>query len=108
LVVPGEDTLSAATPGQTSTSVAFIETTPNHCIVPDKLKTRSPENNRNNALKTLSGTSMSAPLLAGAAEKIRQYFVQGCARLHRAMIYCNILSQILSPWHPRIWPPVQS
>lgn len=108
LVVPGEDTLSAATPGQTNTSVAFIETTRGHCIVPDKLNTRSPENNRNNALTTKSGTSMSAPLLAGAAEKIRQYFVQGCARLHRAMIYCNILSQVLSPWHPRIWPPVQS
>lgn len=108
LVVPGEDTLSAATPVQTNTSVAFIETKPNHCIVPDKFKARSPEDNRNNALRTLSGTSMSAPLLAGVAEKIRQYFVQGCARLHRAMIYCNILSQILSPWLPRIWPPVQS
>jgi hypothetical protein len=108
LVVPGEDTLSAATPVQTNTSVAFIETTPNHCIVPDKSKSRSPQDNRNNALRTLSGTSMSAPLLAGAAEKIRQYFVQGCARLRRAMIYCNILSQILSPWHPRVWPLVQS
>ncbi len=77
LVVPGEDTLSAATPTQNNISVPFVQTTADHCVIPNKTVTRSPENLRDSALRTASGTSMAAPLLAAAAEKIRQYFVQG-------------------------------
>lgn len=76
LVVPGEDTLSAATPSQT-TPGAFAYTSPNHCVIPSQSVPRQADDARNNALRTLSGTSMAAPLLAGGAEKIRQYFLQG-------------------------------
>ncbi len=77
LVAPGEDTLSAATPAQT-TPGNFKSTTADHCIVPGgSVNPRSVEDNFNIAARTLSGTSMSTPLMAGGAEKIRQYFVQG-------------------------------
>ncbi len=78
LVAPGEDTLSAAAPTQLNFSVAYKQAAPDHCIVPGNQKSpRSLDDVFNRALKTLSGTSMSTPLMAGAAERIRQYFVQG-------------------------------
>jgi hypothetical protein len=78
LVTTGEDTLSAATPSQTTLATPFRYTEPNHCINPGGSKTaRSPADDFNKALDIKSGTSMSTPLMAGGAEKIRQYFVQG-------------------------------
>jgi subtilisin family serine protease len=76
LVAPGEDILSAATPRQVDPNV-FSSTSPNHCVVPSQGAERSPLGNFNNALSLKSGTSMATPLMAGAVEKIRQYFVQG-------------------------------
>jgi hypothetical protein len=80
LVAPGEDILSAATPDQrvsASLGLAFNITSPDHCVIPSKERVRTPEEALNSALKVSSGTSMATPLMAGAVEKIRQYFVQG-------------------------------
>ena len=76
LVAPGEDILSAATPAQT-TPGAFQSTAADHCDVPSNQQRRSPQADFNRALQLLRGTSMATPLVAGAAEKIRQYFMQG-------------------------------
>jgi subtilisin family serine protease len=80
LVAPGEDILSAATPNQASAAILgqqFNVTSPDHCGVPSKSRPRTPQEAADSALKALSGTSMATPLVAGAVEKIRQYFVQG-------------------------------
>jgi subtilisin family serine protease len=76
LVAPGEHILSAATPEQRIPG-KFRSTSPNHCVVPNNTRARTEQENFDRALKIESGTSMSAPLTAGAVEKIRQYFVQG-------------------------------
>jgi subtilisin family serine protease len=76
LVAPGEDILSAATPEQIVPG-KFTPTSPNHCAVPSNQKPRSVQENLDRAFQLTSGTSMAVPLVAGAAEKIRQYFVQG-------------------------------
>jgi serine protease AprX len=76
LVAPGEDILSAATPYQDNPN-SFTYTSPNHCVVPSKTQARSPLDDFNKALQVFTGTSMATPLVAGAVEKLRQYFVQG-------------------------------
>jgi len=76
LVAPGEDILSAATPKQ-DVPGRFTPTTAKHCVVPSQTQARSASDNFNRALEIKSGTSMATPLMAGAVEKIRQYFVQG-------------------------------
>jgi subtilisin family serine protease len=76
LVAPGEDILRAASPVQT-TPGGFQPTSANHCDVPSNQQRRSPQADFNRALQILRGTSMATPLVAGAAEKIRQYFMQG-------------------------------
>jgi hypothetical protein len=76
LVVPGQDILSAATPVQEDPD-HFVFTAPGHCAVPSPFQPRSPEESANLALQVYSGTSMATPLMAGAVEKIRQYFIQG-------------------------------
>jgi subtilisin family serine protease len=80
LVAPGEDVLSAATPDQRVSAILGLTlnvTSANHCGVPNRTAPRSAQDNLDIALKVASGTSMATPLMAGAVEKIRQYFVQG-------------------------------
>ena len=76
LVAPGEGILSAATPAQVIPG-AFNFTSRNHCVVPSQTQARSYSDSFDKALDVKSGTSMATPLMAGAVEKIRQYFVQG-------------------------------
>ena len=91
LVTTGEDTLSAATPSQTSPPFTF--TAPNHCINTGGSTTpRSSSDDFNSALKTLSGTSMSTPLMAGGTEKIRQ-----CATAPFPQCIFVIFEQVLCP-----------
>jgi hypothetical protein len=76
LVAPGEDILSAHAPGVDKYGV-LIPTSPGYCQVPNPFQARTAEQMEQRAASTLSGTSMSTPLAAGAVEKIRQYFIQG-------------------------------
>ena len=76
LVAPGEDILSAATPGVDGAG-QLIPTDANFCGIPSATASRTATQSYNMALKLNSGTSMASPLAAGAIEKIRQYFVQG-------------------------------
>jgi subtilisin family serine protease len=77
IVAPGQNILSAATPVQLNPNIAFSPTSPNYCGVPNNAHGRSPAEHFNMSLSLMSGTSMATPLVAGAVEKIRQYFVQG-------------------------------
>lgn len=76
LVAPGEDILSAAAPGADSNG-SLIPTQPNYCGVPSPTTARTLTESQNVAVSLKSGTSMATPLVAGAVEKIRQYFKQG-------------------------------
>jgi subtilisin family serine protease len=80
IVAPGEDILSAATPDQKMQILqgrGFKFTSSNHCDVPSKTRSRTEQELFDRALRLSSGSSMATPLVAGAVEKIRQYFVQG-------------------------------
>lgn len=76
LVAPGDDILSAATPQQPVPGV-FTPTSANHCVIPSQTRPRSEQEHFDSALRVAFGTSTSTPLMAGAVEKLRQYFVQG-------------------------------
>ncbi len=73
LVAPGEDILSAHSPISTS----WPQPNPNYCGIPSATVPRTLWESQNMALTLMSGSSMAAPLAAGAIEKIRQYFLQG-------------------------------
>ena len=75
LVAPGENILSAATPGKVDGKM--VPTSANFCAVPSQSVARTATDNNNRAMQLMSGTSMATPLSAGAVEKLRQYFVQG-------------------------------
>lgn len=84
LVVPGVGILSAAAPSawmfpmeRPSDPDRFVSTSPNYCVVPSQTQARSKQDDFDAALSFGSGTSFATPLMAGAVEKIRQYFVQG-------------------------------
>jgi subtilisin family serine protease len=84
LVAPGADILSAAAPRnwmfpmeRPSDPDRFVSTSPNYCVVPSQTQPRSKQDDFDAALITATGTSHATPLMAGAVEKIRQYFVQG-------------------------------
>jgi subtilisin family serine protease len=84
LVVPGVQILSAAAPRswmfpmeRPSDPDRFVSTSPNYCVVPSQTQPRSKKDDFDAALIPQSGTSHATPLVAGAVEKIRQYFVQG-------------------------------
>jgi hypothetical protein len=73
LVAPGEDILSAHSPIANS----LPQPNENYCGIPSATVPRTFWESQNMALRPLSGTSMAVPLIAGAIEKIRQYFRQG-------------------------------
>jgi hypothetical protein len=75
IIAPGEHVMSAFAPGQSSGDLQYPD--PNHCLVPNKARPRTQREALNMALGLESGSSMAAPLVAGAVEKIRQYFLQG-------------------------------
>lgn len=77
IVAPGENVMSAASPEQSKPDEPFVTTAKNHCVVPNNTRPRTRAETFNVALQKMSGTSFSTPLVAGAVEKIRQYFVQG-------------------------------
>jgi hypothetical protein len=71
VVAPGVDTVSAFAPGRNA-DFTMISTAPDHCEIGPNAYTAA-----NAAVQRMSGTSMATPLAAGAAEKVRQYFVKG-------------------------------
>lgn len=71
VVAPGVDTVSAHGPGRLA-DFTMVPTSPDHCEVGPNAYTAADA-----AVQRMSGTSMAAPLAAGAAEKVRQYFVKG-------------------------------
>jgi hypothetical protein len=71
VVAPGVETVSAHGPGRLA-DFTMTPTTADHCEVGPNAYTAA-----NAAVQRMSGTSMAAPLAAGAAEKVRQYFVKG-------------------------------
>lgn len=71
VVAPGVETVSAHGPGRLA-DFTMTPTAADHCEVGPNAYTAA-----NAAVQRMSGTSMAAPLAAGAAEKIRQYFVKG-------------------------------
>ena len=71
VVAPGVDTVSAYAPGRLA-DYTLIPTVADHCDVGPNAYTAA-----NAAVQRMSGTSMATPLTAGAAERVRQYFVKG-------------------------------
>jgi hypothetical protein len=71
VVAPGVDTVSAYAPSRQA-DFTQTPTTADYCEVGPNAYTATSA-----AVQRMSGTSMAAPLAAGAAERIRQYFVKG-------------------------------
>ena len=103
LVAPGEDILSAATPGVDGAG-KLIPTDANFCGIPSATASRTATQSYNMALKLNSGTSMASPLAAGAIEKIRHSILcrggtrqesLGLPQASTPILLCSVQSSLL-------------